>query len=726
MRVITRFALLFLLLANSLTAGTMRDYIKGRLLVKIAPNESVSTLGTTAADLGAHNIKSYGLVKGLLLYEFSPEIAVEKAQEVFLANPAVQYAEPDYIYTIDAQNDPDFGRLWGLENSGQTGGKADADINAEKLWALSQGNSNIVIGVIDTGIDYNHPDLINNLWTNASEIPNDNIDNDNNGYKDDINGINSIANNGNPFDDNRHGTHVAGTIGAVGNNNTGVVGVAPEVSIAACKFLSSTGSGANSDAIQCLEYFAALKTRANNPVNIVATNNSWGGGSSSQAMIEAISAHEALGILFIAAAGNESNNNDTRASYPSSYAISNVISVAATDHNDRLASFSNYGKKTVHVGAPGVDIFSTLPGNKYGKLSGTSMATPHVAGLAAVIAAARPELDYVGIKNLIVVGGQEIPALTSTTISGRRIRGVDSNGVGSLSCVNQRLTIRQSPLNDQYSITIGGSLFLSVLHINCAELAGSLVVYDKDGQQIILKDDGQNGDQKANDGIYSLLWQPTQKGIYELNFGTNDKITVTVNGENNFGNYKADDTVGFSYETIQGTRLNAKDESIHWIRIPFAIKFSGDAQGFTDLFVSSNGTISFTHRSNPGQDNQRLPTTALDTLVAPFWDDLAPSKTDSDIYVQVVGQAPTRKLVVEWWKMKNFRSTDVGTFQVVFFENSADIRFNYADTNLGSPLFNNGASATVGVQSTKTEAELYSFKTNSLRSQSSILFSLRE
>ncbi len=724
MRGLIRSAFIGFLLANSLTAGSMRDYIRGRLLVKIAPHESLSALGATAAGLGAREIKSFSLVKGLHLYEFSPEIAVEKAQEVFLANPAVQYAEPDYLYTIDQQNDPDFARQWALENSGQTGGKADADINAEKLWAISEGSRNVVIGIIDTGIDYNHPDLINNLWNNINEIPGDNIDNDNNGYKDDINGVNTIANNGNPFDDNRHGTHVAGTIGASGNNSVGVVGVAQKVSIAACKFLSSTGSGANSDAIQCLEYFASLKTRPNNPVNIIATNNSWGGGSSSQAMIEAISAHEALGILFIAAAGNDSNDNDSNESYPSSYAISNVISVAATDHNDRLASFSNYGKKSVHVGAPGVDILSTLPGNKYGKLSGTSMATPHVSGLAAVIASVRPDLDYTGIKNLIISGGQEIPALTNTTISGRRIRGADSNGVGSLSCLDQRLSIRQSPLNNEYSIPAGGSLFLSALHINCAERAGDLIVFDNGTEQIILKDDGRNGDQKANDGVYSLLWYPSQKGSYELSFSANDKIRVSVYGEGQLGKYRADDSVNYGYENIQGVRLNAKDESIHWIRAPFAIPFSGNDPGFTDFFVSSNGTISFSDRANPGHNNLTLPAAVANNLVAPFWDDLAPAKSDSDIYIQVIGQAPNRKLVVEWWKMKNFRSPDVGTFQVVFYENSANILFNYADVNLGSALFNNGASATVGVQTSKEDASLYSFKTASLRSQSSILFSL--
>lgn len=716
-------ATLFLILASTPSfASSTKDYVRGRLLVKVDPDEHFSALGTEVEGLQVTGVQSFSLVKGLYLYKFNENIDIETARQVFLANPAVKYAEPDYIYTTEALNDPEYTKQWALQNNGQTGGLVDADINAEKMWAIEQGSPDIVVGIIDTGVDYNHPDLINNLWRNPGEIPSNNKDDDANGYKDDINGVNTIVDDGNPFDDNLHGTHVAGTIGAQGNNNRGVVGVAQTVKIAACKFLSSSGSGANSDAIQCLEYFANLKSRANNRVNIVATNNSWGGGSSSQAMIDAIKAHEALGILFIAAAGNETNNNDIHDRFPSNYAISNVISVAATDHNDRLASFSNFGKKTVHVAAPGVDILSTLPGNKYGKLSGTSMATPHVTGLAAVIASHFRNLDYIGIKNLILSGGQKVPATLSTTISGRRIRGADDNGIGSLSCVDQLLSIRQQPLNNDFTIPVGGVLLLSALRINCAVPAGPLTVFDNGSVKLVLEDNGTNGDQKAGDGIYSLLWRPNVVGNYELNFGDNDKIRVSVYQHASSGKYKADDTVAYAYETIEGQRLNTQDEAMHWIKSPFPIKFGASLEGFEDLFISSNGTISFTDRTSPGHENLHLPTSAAHSLIAPYWDDLTTNKGASDIYVDVVGESPNRKLIVEWWKMRHYRSTGEGTFQVVFNENSSDIRFNYLDTNLANISYNSGISATVGIQSSLDAALEYSYKKASIPSFSSILF----
>lgn len=531
-------AMVFLLLpliSPSVFANTELDqpeYAKGRILVKIAPAHSKMTKKRLNHVLKAKKMKAFSLIEGLHLYEFDPNMDVMEAIRIVSADDSVVYAEPDYIYslatTMSSVNDPEYSRQWSLENKGQTGGTEDADINAEAMWAIETGKREVVIGIIDTGVEYTHPDLVANMWKNPGEIAGNGKDDDQNGFEDDVYGINAIKNNGDPLDDNRHGTHVAGTIGASGNNSLGVVGVAQNVQIAACKFLSKSGSGTISDAVECMQYFADLKSRKKNPVNLIATNNSWGGGGFSQSMLDAIKAHEKLGILFIAAAGNSSNNNDSNAFYPATYDVANIISVAATDHSDFLAYFSNYGQKTVHVGAPGASILSTVLNGEYGSLSGTSMAAPHVTGLAAIVSAHFPDLGYAGIKNLVIAGGEKKSALAGKTISGRRIRGADKGGVGSLTCQDQILVVKNQSLQATENIKVGDTLPISALHINCATQGGDLVVYSDEYETITLKDEGKNGDKVANDGTASLDWVATKAGTYLLRFSDSNAITVVV------------------------------------------------------------------------------------------------------------------------------------------------------------------------------------------------------
>ena len=222
-------------------------------------------------------------------------------------------------------------------------------------------SANVLVGVIDTGVDYNHPDLAANIWTNPGEIAGNGIDDDGNGYIDDVHGYDFVNNDGDPMDDNGHGTHFSGTIGGVGNNGIGVAGVNWNVKIMALKFLDSGGSGSTANAVAGVQYATMM--------GVDVTSNSWGGGGFSQALYDAIDAAGAANIAFVAAAGNNGANNDTSPAYPAAYDLPNIISVAATDDNDELASFSNYGAASVDLGAPGVDILSTLPGNQYGLLS---------------------------------------------------------------------------------------------------------------------------------------------------------------------------------------------------------------------------------------------------------------------------------------------------------------------------------------------------------------------
>jgi subtilisin family serine protease len=326
-----------------------------------------------------------------------------------------EYVEPDYIVKLVASpTDTAFtnGTLWGLRNTGQKSGKSGADIEAVTAWDQTTGSANVVVGIIDSGIRYTHQDLEANMWVNTDEIPDNGIDDDGNGYIDDIHGINSIDGSGDPMDDNSHGSHCAGTIGASANGDGPHVGVNWKVSLMGLKFLTAKGSGKNSNAIECIDY------AIDQGVDIV--NNSWGGGGYSQALYDAISRAKDAGILFVVAASNEGTNNDTKARYPSNFAVSNIISVAAIDRNDKLASFSNYGASTVHLGAPGVDIYSTTAESDtaYDTYDGTSMAAPHVAGVAALVKAKYPSLTLAQLKARLVDNTRPVDALNGRTITG--------------------------------------------------------------------------------------------------------------------------------------------------------------------------------------------------------------------------------------------------------------------------------------------------------------------
>lgn len=332
----------------------------------------------------------------------------------------LEFVEPDYIvHTSETTpNDSSYSSLWGLNNNSNQ----VVDIDAPQAWDTTTGDSDIVVGVVDTGIAWNHPDLASNMWRNTGEIEGNGIDDDGNGYIDDVYGWNGITNTGNAFDDHYHGTHCAGTIGAKGNNSEGVVGVNWNVKLMALKFLSSSGSGSTTGAIRVIDYAVSMKQRG---VNIKVLNNSWGGGGYSTALYQAIERANEAGILFVAAAGNDSNNNDAVASYPANYSNANVISVAAVAQNGTLASFSNYGATTVDLGAPGVGILSTFPSG-YNSISGTSMATPHVAGVAALVLSHHSDLNVVQLKDQLLGTTRPLSSLQGTTLTGGMVNANDA------------------------------------------------------------------------------------------------------------------------------------------------------------------------------------------------------------------------------------------------------------------------------------------------------------
>lgn len=303
-----------------------------------------------------------------------PGANLQSAMSAFRLRNDVQLVTPDFKLTLETvANDTNIGSQWGLLNTGVSGGLVGADIGATQAWQYGT-SSTVVVGILDTGVDYNHPDLAANIWLNGNEIPGNGIDDDLNGYVDDRRGWDFANNDADPMDDNGHGTHVAGTVGAVGNNGIGVSGVAWSVRLMPLKFMDAQGSGSLSDAIEGINYARNMGAKI--------INASWGGGGFSNALQQAITQFQNAGGIFVAAAGNESSNNVTTPAFPANY--SGVISVGASTRTDTLASFSNFGTN-VDVVAPGASIFSTLPNNRYGSLSGTSMAAPHVAGALALL-----------------------------------------------------------------------------------------------------------------------------------------------------------------------------------------------------------------------------------------------------------------------------------------------------------------------------------------------------
>ena len=338
-------------------------------------------------------------------------------------HPDVEYVEPNWIIKINPNKvsapikDPKFAEQWGLKNTGKnsggwfSSGKVGEDVNAEQAWEITKGDKDIIVAVIDTGIDYRHTDLRKNLWVNDLEKNGtEGVDDDGNGYVDDIYGYDFANMDADPMDGHGHGTHCSGVIGA-SHNNTGIRGVMANVRIMGLKFLTDKGSGETVGAIKAIEY--AIRNGAH------ITSNSWGGGEKSEALKEAIKAAYDAGTMFVAAAGNERNDNDARPTYPAAYDVEGIITVGAMDGKGNRSSFSNYGKKSVHVFAPGSNILSTVTNNRYQKMSGTSMAAPHVSGVLGLLLANEPGISIDEAKSQLMGSTIRNRSLGQYAASGR-------------------------------------------------------------------------------------------------------------------------------------------------------------------------------------------------------------------------------------------------------------------------------------------------------------------
>lgn len=387
-----------------------RPYVEGEVLIKYKEHTSRAAQDLHSTQFGARTLREFRSID-LHHLRLPSGVSVEEGMEMFRRNPDVEYVEPNYIRRATATpDDTHFSLQWGLHNTSYS--STDVDIDAPEAWDASVGSGAVVVGILDTGVDYDHPDLKANIWINPSD-PQDGIDNDSNGYVDDIRGWDFVDNDNTPTDPNSHGTFVAGAIGAVGNNSRGVAGVSWTVKLMPLRIFDAQSIGSVSDIV------AAINYARRNGANII--NASFEGTSYSQAEKSAIDAFGAAGGLFVVAAGNSGTNNDSSPVYPASYPCANIIAVAATTPTDDLASFSNYGKSGVDVGAPGQNILSTEPGSTYRYMSGTSAAAPFVTGTAALIKAKYPALTGQQLKEYILSSADAVPSLAGKVASGGRL-----------------------------------------------------------------------------------------------------------------------------------------------------------------------------------------------------------------------------------------------------------------------------------------------------------------
>lgn len=379
----------------------------------------------------------------LLLLNFKKATPTETAQKLaeILSDPAVQYVvENKKVHAFGMPNDPDFSKQWSM-----------AKVRASDAWASGTGSKNIVVAITDTGVDYKHPDLAANMWRNTKEIPGNGIDDDGNGFADDVFGYDFNKNDSDPMDETSsrnpgHGTHCAGIMGAVGNNSQGISGMSQNLSMMAVRFLGSDGSGDLMGAAKTIDYAVA------NGAHIISA--SWGAAISAtdaQPVTDAISRANDKGVIFVVAAANDGKNNDSTSVFPANTDLPNVISVAASDSNDAKPTWSNYGLKTTHVAAPGADIWSTLPSSKFGNLSGTSMATPLVSGLVGLMLSHDPKLTGPEVKALLQSSGSKVAIETACQCRVDAAAAVDRVRARSLTVVPQAAT-----LNPTQTIQLAG------------------------------------------------------------------------------------------------------------------------------------------------------------------------------------------------------------------------------------------------------------------------------
>ena len=640
------------------------EFVPGEVLVRFRTGEKgarvaerLSALSVMGRDIPVVVRQPEGLeiVEGLRLASVPPEETLA-AVKALAARPDVLYAEPNYVRRkLAVPNDPRYPEQWSLR-VGPNG--VGGTVRAEAAWDVTTGSRGVVVGVVDEGLDIGHTDLRDNLWRNPGEIPNNNLDDDGNGYADDVNGWDFFHDDRTVFDNpsgasginapDSHGTHVAGIVGATGNNGQGIAGVNWQVSLMSLKVLGPDNENAapSSVLVTVRAYAYARRVREQYQTsggalgaNLRVLNNSYGGIGRSQAEQDAIAELGAAGILFVAAAGNDGESDDQSPVYPAGYDLPNLINVAWSEPGDSIAFSSNFGPRTAHLSAPGTSILSTTPGNTYAYASGTSMAAPHVSGAAALLCAARPDLSVAKLRAVLLFGGDAVVAQAPKTVTGRRLN-------------------------------INGALQLALADDVTPPSVTDFHVVAQDGRAVTLAWNAP-GDDGVSDGqaqLYELRFAGTQPGdSYRLAAfragagGSSESMTVNVPYRRQAGTLvlqafdeagnsgsasvpvSVGDTAASPYTvaegpaeplTTGGTPLNIKFDDFN-TQVGLGFDFPYFERYAQWVNVSTNGSLylSFTPRNDALSYLERLDGWQM---IAGLWDDLdlrTCYRPDADVYM---------------------------------------------------------------------------------------------
>ena len=655
--------------AGDIEALDAAAFAPGRILVRFNAEDENEPAQMRAArrqtlldSLGGGRVKKqFKSVPGLCVVELPDGKDVKTAIRSFRGAKGIIYAEPDYeVHALETgqmiPNDSSFGMQWNMHNTGQSGGTVDADIDAPEAWDISPA-ATVVIAVIDTGVQYNHPDIAANAWVNLAEKNGTaGVDDDGNGYIDDIYGYDFCSNgktrDSDPMDDHGHGTHCAGVIGAVRNNGLGVAGVCSSAKIMAIKFLNSGGSGITSDAIDCIEYAVQMGAKV--------MSNSWGGGSYSAALEDAIEAANQAGSLFVAAAGNNSSNTDTYPNYPSCYPSQNVIAVLATNYRDIMSSYSNYGLTTVDLGAPGGDsslpVYSCYIGSGYTNMSGTSMACPHVAGACGLILSMCPSMPHLEVKNLVMNSVDQLSGLSSRCVSGGRLNLQKAVLQAQELCSAQ--WIEFAPASDK--VNAHSSMDVNVIfngERDAGVYQGYIKVTSNDTLEPEIMVPVTLEVRGANE--YVEMFDPCQP-IDPCDPNCNDLAyhTIMFFPESSGSSYRAGikDANAFRIDPSSGTPFTLRDDDYVEINLgDKTVNFYG--QQYDRLYIGSNGYITFEsgdiRRAESFEEHFALP------RISALFDDLDPSAGGTISVNQLED-----RIVITFENVPEFGRSNANSFQI--------------------------------------------------------------